>query len=762
MAERQIISGDAGTTWQNDTGKARYQFVAALINTCGVCLQYHLKIGNNWPIPIHYNCRCIQILVKPGKSAPHPFCDYRELLDKMSEADQAAAIGASNYRLLKSGLANWDDIVTKNRVRDFREVVAKKKLTVAEMVKHGVRKYQAEKAYASVHTSEHELVEQKRRELFQKITEAGVPHDKLVEELSKRLASRVTIAAGPTGCTVGRPQDIGGPAWSGGKLPGTGPSAAGGLAALLPKPKGPATPTYKLPPEATAPPAGVQTPKPIAPHPDELAEAIEEAEAKLKPPIEYQLPPEATAPPAGIWTPTPIAVHPGEAAKALGEAIRKWKPKAPPKPRPAAFPKIGDDLKVVRTLGGSTGAKLVEDKSGKQYVLKKGGNPGHLREEAAADELYRKMGFDVPTSKVYERADGPVKLLQFHAGQTLGELERTNPTAYRAAVEKLKKGFVADAVMGNWDVIGSTADNILVTPDGNVLRIDNGGSLRYRAQGSLKSGSQWTGTVGELSTMRSASTNSAAAKVFGTVTEAEIKSQIKDLLKRRASILKAAQEDVREVLGKRLDYLKDYAKPEKPIKVGRWKPSPAERFKTFSSTSTADAWGKEHYQNWKRGLTVEEKEAIQKYKNSSSSINRECRSSSSRESGSHAAEIAALDRAFAKQPLKEAVTVIRHFDLASVGLTYERVRPGMDIMDAGYVSTSLNPNHSWSGHRFEIRVPAGTHAGYVQIATGSHQSEYELTLGRNAERFRVVEMKRDEKRTIVLELVPNKPERKKK
>ena len=198
MAERVIISGDAGTTWQNDTGKARYQFVAAPINTCGTCLQYHLKIGINWPIPIHYNCRCHQILIPPGESAPHSFCDYRELLDKMSEADQAAAIGASNYRLLKSGLASWEDIVTKNRVRDFREVVARKKLTVAEMVKHGVKKYQAEKAYASVHTSEHELVEQKRRELFQKITEAGVPHDKLVAELSKRLAGRVTIAPGPT------------------------------------------------------------------------------------------------------------------------------------------------------------------------------------------------------------------------------------------------------------------------------------------------------------------------------------------------------------------------------------------------------------------------------------------------------------------------------------------------------------------------------------------------------------------------------------
>ena len=64
---RDIISGDAGTVWQNDTGKAKYQFVAALINTCGVCLQYHLKISANWPIPIHYNCAACSDSSSPAR-----------------------------------------------------------------------------------------------------------------------------------------------------------------------------------------------------------------------------------------------------------------------------------------------------------------------------------------------------------------------------------------------------------------------------------------------------------------------------------------------------------------------------------------------------------------------------------------------------------------------------------------------------------------------------------------------------------------------
>ena len=166
---RDIISGDAGTVWQNDTGKAKYQFHCAFINTCGFCLQYHLKISANWPIPLHFQCKCGQTLISPGQKAPEPFCNYRELLDNMSDADKTAAIGASSYRLLKSGLATWEDIVTPNRVRDFREVVAKKKLTVKQMVDHGVKRYQAEKAYSAVHTEEHQHVERQRRELLAKL-----------------------------------------------------------------------------------------------------------------------------------------------------------------------------------------------------------------------------------------------------------------------------------------------------------------------------------------------------------------------------------------------------------------------------------------------------------------------------------------------------------------------------------------------------------------------------------------------------------------
>jgi hypothetical protein len=138
LAARVIISGPPGSPYTNNTGQVLYQYVCALINTCGFCLSFHLKISTRWPIPQHHGCRCRQIPIYPGREAPHDFADYHGILDEMSSADRATAIGASNDKLLESGLATLDDIVTPYRVRDLHEVVARRGLTVRQMVKAGV------------------------------------------------------------------------------------------------------------------------------------------------------------------------------------------------------------------------------------------------------------------------------------------------------------------------------------------------------------------------------------------------------------------------------------------------------------------------------------------------------------------------------------------------------------------------------------------------------------------------------------------------
>jgi hypothetical protein len=436
-----------------------------------------------------------------------------------------------------------------------------------------------------------------------------------------------------------------------------------------------------------------------------------------------------------------------KAAKAKAAAKKAAATLKAKKAAAAAFPADPADLPVVRTLGGSTGAKLVKDPAtGREFVLKKGANPGHLREEAHADALYRAMGLDVPESRIYDTAAGPVKLAEFHAGVTLGELKRTDPAAYAKAREEVRKGFVADALLGNWDVIGMGADNILVTPAGKVLRIDNGGSLRYRAQGAQKSPSQWTGTVGELDTLRNPSMNSAAAEVFGGITAGEIKAQAKALLRKRAAIVKAAPDELKGVLGRRLDFLKDYGKaPKTPKKIGDWKPAPADSFQDVSPD--LKAWGERHYRAWMDSLSREERDAISSYTGSGyRRLNEYLRGQTTSPPG-NASIVPFLDKALNARPVPEDIVVYRGMDMDAVyrkmGIRgREDLRPGMDVEDKGYTSTSPAFGGAWAGEKLEIRVKKGLPGAWVDPIS-STKGELEFILGRDVDTLRVVEVRRD-------------------
>lgn len=211
-------------------------------------------------------------------------------------------------------------------------------------------------------------------------------------------------------------------------------------------------------------------------------------------------------------------------------------------------------MTIVKPLGGSTGAKLAKDAAGNQYVIKGGNSAGHIRNESAADELYRAAGVNVPKQQVHDTPDGPQKVAEFIKGKTLQELKVSNPKQYEAAVKRLRKDFVVDALLGNRDVVGMNLDNIVVGKGGKVFRVDNGGSLTFRAQGGTKDFGPDAGK--ELSGLRDPSINSAAASVFGGITNKEISSQITAVMKRKDAILSAAKTpELRATLEKRFDSL---------------------------------------------------------------------------------------------------------------------------------------------------------------------------------------------------------------
>lgn len=251
-------------------------------------------------------------------------------------------------------------------------------------------------------------------------------------------------------------------------------------------------------------------------------------------------------------------LEPGKASKGKPESLKVSS--QAPKPYGGGFrqdskiPQL-DKLSFKKQLGGSTGAKLMTDPDGNKFVVKKGGNEGHLREEDNADRIYRAIGIPVPDSKIYETANGPVKVSKFlEEAKPLGEvLENADSKTKKSLLEQARKGFAADALLGNWDVVGMEYDNMMVAKDGTVVRIDNGGSLRYRAMGKQKNPDAWTNKVGELDSMRHGKGSASAQAIMGELTEDEVRKQVTDLLPHRKAILKAAPEDLRKILDERLD-----------------------------------------------------------------------------------------------------------------------------------------------------------------------------------------------------------------
>lgn len=217
------------------------------------------------------------------------------------------------------------------------------------------------------------------------------------------------------------------------------------------------------------------------------------------------------------------------------------------------FPELSD-VKYVKDLGGSTGAKLVEDKNGNQFVMKQGDSDGHVEEEFLSNAIYKLMGVNVPTVKLY-KGDGK------NNRSTMLSAFMPNTVAANSIMDDqlrddIVENYVLDCLLGNWDVYKN--DNILVnTDDGSFVRVDNGGSMRYSAQGRLK-GVDFDAEVRELDTMPLHNANMVSG-----LTDAKIKKQVKKILVKGPNILSIIEDDeLRATMNERLMDLREMVSDE--------------------------------------------------------------------------------------------------------------------------------------------------------------------------------------------------------
>ena len=189
-----------------------------------------------------------------------------------------------------------------------------------------------------------------------------------------------------------------------------------------------------------------------------------------------------------------------------------------------------DLTKVSGQLGSNEGG-WYEKPNGERFYVKFYENPSQGQAEFVANAVYAKLGIKAVRSEIIQ-LDGREAI----ASPAVPEATLASGEA-QGGSEDVQKGFVADAFLANWDVVGLVYDNIVQGEDG-FYRIDNGGSLIFRAQGGDKAYSP--DSIPELQSMRVP--GRPTGEVFAGITEDEIGKQAREL------VSKLSPEDIRAIV----------------------------------------------------------------------------------------------------------------------------------------------------------------------------------------------------------------------
>ena len=210
---------------------------------------------------------------------------------------------------------------------------------------------------------------------------------------------------------------------------------------------------------------------------------------------------------------------------------------------PVINPKTGNPVQ----LGGSTGAELVQDSRGREYVKKvgTGARKEHVAVEYFANQIYELLGFKAKKCELYDEGQNEKVLLSTY--------ERGLKIPTTADYKKMADGFMLDVLLANWDVYRN--DNCLVDAAGNIHRIDNGGVFSYKAQGRIDPKKFTDDVVETFNGMVRFNGN-----VYQYLTEADLHNQINAIKAKKDEIvaymrMETSLQPYADIMEKRIDNL---------------------------------------------------------------------------------------------------------------------------------------------------------------------------------------------------------------
>jgi SPP1 gp7 family putative phage head morphogenesis protein len=212
-------------------------------------------------------------------------------------------------------------------------------------------------------------------------------------------------------------------------------------------------------------------------------------------------------------------------AEALKSATASAKVVTGTPPDPLTMTKIGEQK------GSNPGGTYQDTETGIKWYVKQPASAEIARNEVLAGKFYELMGVEVPEMHLIELNGKPSI-----ASRIVDGLKKADP-ADLAVAPGTAEGFGADAWLANWDVVGLGYDNLL-TQGARAFRVDTGGALRYRAQGTLK-GNAFGRVVTEIDSLRDPSLNRQAQSVFGKLTAEQIERSVERVLRVREDEIRA-------------------------------------------------------------------------------------------------------------------------------------------------------------------------------------------------------------------------------
>ena len=174
--------------------------------------------------------------------------------------------------------------------------------------------------------------------------------------------------------------------------------------------------------------------------------------------------------------------------------------------------------KVGGQKGSNPGGTYENPETGEQVYVKTPKSQLHGENERLAAALYEAAGISSAKVLAGKDANGnDVTYSPMIDGATPNLKKKLTDKEYMA---RLQQGFAMDALLGNWDVIGLDFDNVVTDANGEPVRVDPGGALLFRAQGSPK-GDAFGEDVPELEAFTDKTSTRPSAKVFSQMTDAQ-------------------------------------------------------------------------------------------------------------------------------------------------------------------------------------------------------------------------------------------------